>query len=294
MNSETLRLYKTFLTVCNEGNFYKASKKLFITQPAVSHNIKILEEELGIKLFLRTTRPLTLTTEGKLIKESLESFFMQINNVEDSISQIALGNKGSIKIGVPSYIASILLPKLISNLNNDLPFLEYEILCEDSSELYELFILKKIDILIDSDPINSNLFNNYETKVIHEEQYCFVCTKEYKQKHSINLKSLSDIQDCTLIVPSKKSSCTQYLSQIFASNNLKFIPKIYVSTTELVLKFVSEHLGIGYVMKSSISQDLIEFNVEECLQSTKIYLIYNANTISTIAKKIIGLLTKDK
>lgn len=290
MNSDSVRLYHTFLTVCNEGNFYKASKKLFITQPAVSQNIKTLEEELGIKLFLRTTRPLTLTSEGKLIKESLENLFTQINSTQDYISQITHGHAGSIKIGTPSYIASILLPNLISKLSTKIPYLKYEIICKDSEELFELFILKKIDLLIDSDPINPNLFHNYETKIIHEEQYCFVCTKEYKQTHNININSLSDLEEYTLIVPSKNSSCTKYLNQLFLSNNLKFNPKIYGSTTELVLNFVGQNLGIGYVMKSSTTPGLIQFNIKESLQLTKIYLVYNAITSSSIIKKIVSLL----
>lgn len=290
MNSDSVRLYQTFLTVCNEGNFYKASKKLFITQPAVSHNIKILEEELGVKLFLRTTRPLTLTNEGKLIKESLENLFTQINSTQDYISQITLGHAGSIKIGIPSHIASILLPNLITKLSTETPNLKYEIICKDSEELLELFILKKIDLLIDSDPIDPNLFHNYETKIIHEEQYCFVCTKEYKKLNNININSLSDLQNYNLIVPSKNSSCTKYLKQLFLTNNLKFSPTIYASTTELVLNFVSHNLGIGYVMRASTPADLIQFNIKESLQLTKIYLVYNSTNSSTVLTKILSLL----
>ncbi|WP_231687037.1 LysR family transcriptional regulator [Bacillus sp. JCM 19034] len=83
-----LDLYRVFYVTAMEKNFSKAAKKLYITQPSVSHAIKQLEESLGIQLFVRTSKGVTLTQEGETLFRYISPALGLIDTAEQKISEL--------------------------------------------------------------------------------------------------------------------------------------------------------------------------------------------------------------
>ena len=81
-------LYRIFYVVANAGNITKASKELCISQPAVTKQIKQLEDQLGGELFIRTKRGVVLTEEGKEFYKYIKHAIEYINNAENKFTEM--------------------------------------------------------------------------------------------------------------------------------------------------------------------------------------------------------------
>ena len=108
----SLDLYRIFYIVAKEGSISAASKILFISQPAVTFQIKKLEEQLGISLFTRTKKGMTLTYEGKVLFEYVKNGLEDINNGENVLSNLKNLDSGTIRIGVSTTICRYILMKI--------------------------------------------------------------------------------------------------------------------------------------------------------------------------------------
>ncbi len=116
-----LNALKAFESAARNLSFTKAADELFVTQAAVSHQIKSLESYLSIKLFHRRNRALLLTEEGQSYFQDLRDIFANMQDATDRL--VALGSKGAITIATPpSFAAQWLVPKLheFSAIHNDI------------------------------------------------------------------------------------------------------------------------------------------------------------------------------
>ena len=110
---QNLSSYRIFYVVAEKGNISKAAKELYISQPAISKSIQKLEDNLGVRLFDRSSRGVTLTPEGELLYTHVKSAFETLTVGEDRLRRsIALGI-GNLSIGASSTLCKyVLLPYL--------------------------------------------------------------------------------------------------------------------------------------------------------------------------------------
>ncbi len=92
-------LYKVFYLTAKSGSLSKAAKELYITQPSVSHSIKLLEDTLGLQLFARTSKGVELTKEGAVLFSYIEQAYNFISLAEEKLSELRNFSSGEIKIG---------------------------------------------------------------------------------------------------------------------------------------------------------------------------------------------------
>jgi DNA-binding transcriptional LysR family regulator len=111
-----IRQLKYFLAIAEEKNITKAAKKLYISQPPLSQQLKLLEEELGVTLLERSTRKMKLTEAGKLLRHRAKQIIELMETSIKEIKNLNLGVKGILSIGFVSSAGSILLPEQIHNL----------------------------------------------------------------------------------------------------------------------------------------------------------------------------------
>ncbi len=136
--------------VYQEKSVVKAAEKLFISQPSLSITIKRLEQNLGITIFDRSSKPLELTDSGRAFIEYIEQTKLLEEKLLEKISDIEQLNVGFMRIGCPSYIMLSLLPHVIQKLHMDYPGIKVD-LCEDRSPALRQRLLNgEMDIVIDS------------------------------------------------------------------------------------------------------------------------------------------------
>lgn len=137
--ADVMELYqlRTFLTVADEGHLTRAAEKLFTSQPAVSTQIRALEDELGVKLFERSSRGMTLTPAGLALQEQAR----KIVNAARDFKMTAEGLRGTVTgelvLGLNNRPEMLRLMDILHNLTADHPELRYEIVCGSSGVILQ-------------------------------------------------------------------------------------------------------------------------------------------------------------
>lgn len=281
-----LSLYKDFYTVCKTGSYSQAAKALGTTQPAISYNIKKLEDELNIKLFRRKSNGIELTKEAEMLIPYIEDAFASVIVGEQKVKSLLDYNEGIISIGIPSHIGAFLLVDLIKEFNEKYPNIRFKVISKPTRELFRLLHNNSIDIIIDSSPIEND-YDFYVKKigVISGEFACHYSRKELLDREI----SLKELLKYPIIIPSSTSSTTKELIKVFNKNNIDFVPMFEVSTSDMIANMIDKNIGIGFLLENTIDlyHNLRKINVVANFPKFEIYEIHKENNISVISKKFI-------
>jgi DNA-binding transcriptional LysR family regulator len=143
------------MAIAKEKSFSKASKKLYISQPSLSQYIIRLEQQLGIKLFDRTTNPLILTFAGEKYIKTAKSILDLKKQLGRELNDISDSKKGRLTIGIPLSIERYLLPLVLPEFYKRFPGVEIKIEEYSSIQLEEMLLAGEIDIAILHLPIQN-------------------------------------------------------------------------------------------------------------------------------------------
>ena len=282
-----LNLYKIFYEVATNESISNASKKLVITQSAVSKAIKKLEEDLNTKLFYRNSKGVKLTEKGEELLFYVEEAFNNLITAERTMIESETLNKGKISIGVPSQIGSFYIFEEIANFHKKYPNIEITIISKTTTQLLKLLERHEIDFIIDTSPINSKI-DDIVIKPLIEIENCFVV----KSDSSISvdkIKSIKDLSNYPLVLPIKGTDNRKQLDKIFEKNNVELNNVISIHTSEMIAGSIKKDLGIGYIIYDVIKDNIEngEFkivDIKETLPRITINLVYIEKYL-TIAPK---------
>lgn len=110
-----------FMEVARHRNFTKAAQALHISQPSISKMIKVLEEELGVPLFARTTRQIELTDAGRAVLHEAQHIINSFQNLKSELSDVMQLKTGNILFGLPPMVGASFFPKIIGKFNQQYP-----------------------------------------------------------------------------------------------------------------------------------------------------------------------------
>ncbi|MBQ6323784.1 MAG: LysR family transcriptional regulator [Bacilli bacterium] len=287
MKDFNLNSFKTFLEVANCKSFLEASNKLFITQPAVSRSISNLEADLGATLFYRANKGIALTPAG----EVLVSYLNECKNLLESCGRVleAMNDSenGKVVIGVQSHIVRNYLMGKIKHFRENHPNIKVILIDLSTNDLIEYLEKRKVDLVIDSSPIDS-IYNNLVIEPVKILQTGFIKSSDYNKK----IKNLSDLENECIILPIARSSLRKNINNLFKENGLDIEPQLEYGTEELIIDSVRRNMGIGYVVKDAVDYLIDEGKIEyidlkEQLPTMEINLVYINNFLTNIGEKFI-------
>lgn len=129
------RLLHYFLTVAKEQSITKAAKSLHITQPTLSRQMALLEEEIGTKLFIRGSRPLALTNEGFLLRRRAEEILDLVEKTEEELAAQEEQIEGTISIGCGELASVKLLTEAIAGFHEKYPQVVFEVYTANADQI---------------------------------------------------------------------------------------------------------------------------------------------------------------
>lgn len=286
-------LYKSFLVVYETKNISRAADILYISQPAVSHNIKELEKQLNIQLFYKKSNGMNTTSEADILYKYISSAFNSIWKGELTISDMAGLKTGVVKIGIPSYLTVLFLSDIITEFRSKYPNVKIEIVSKPIPDLIAMLQTQNIDIVIDSQPISTEK-SSMNIKYLKSYSHCFFTTEKYYSEKSFGIENINNLP---LIISSQNSEEIKLLKNSVVG--LKINPVIEAWTTESMIKLVKEGNGVGYCQEEYIKDELEAGTLKKLnlLFSTPKLDIYSGYIVDTLAfapKKFIEFLsTKD-
>jgi DNA-binding transcriptional LysR family regulator len=142
------------LAVYRERSFTGAAKRLNISQSAVSEQVKLLEEEIGFELFLRTSRGIEATDRGRTFLYESERVMGDLLSLSDTARRLRGSLGDTLTVGIGSGMAQIFIPRMFADLKNDLPGVRLDILTAPTKNIFNELHEERLDagIAIESDP----------------------------------------------------------------------------------------------------------------------------------------------
>jgi len=289
-----LNKYKIFYAVADCKSFSKAAEILHISQPAISHAIKELEEQLDAKLFIRTNKAIKLTDVGEnlifYIQKALNNIVKAENYIKDYNNDSL---NGVIKIGIYSHLAIITLPNIIKKFNKQFPNVKFYIYSSSSKEMKDMLRHRELDLVIAQYPIFLN-DNNYKEIILCEMESCLFGSTIHHKGITID-----DVKNgYPIILPFDGYVDIDNLEEKFKRNNLIINNNIRCYKSEVLKPLVNEGLGIGWCLKKCIEKELqnnifFEIKNDLTISKTKFSMVYDEKFINDSTKKFISFFEKE-
>ena len=292
MEDRDLNLYKVFLTLYEEKSISKTANKLYVSQPAISYNLKELESQLGYSLFYRNSKGIEPTIEAKELYSYIATAFNIIKSGEKHINSLDNLNTGLIKIGVPSHIAVFYLSDFISEFRKLFPGIRFEIISKSTDDLVGLLETRKIDLIVDTLPIKIE-HKSAKKIILSKLQNCFAYSKS--KLENCKIEKPEDLLKYPLVLPSGKASMRVRLDEYMEQKNIVLKPVVDSWTTEFMLEMVRRGVGVGYFLKNVIEtqKDKDNFEVitfDDSLPSSNVCALYLEDFKMPVLNKFVEFL----
>ncbi|MFW7432689.1 LysR family transcriptional regulator [Vagococcus carniphilus] len=290
-----LDLYRIFYEVSQHNSFSKAAKSLYLTQPAVSQSISLLEDELSIRLFNRTPQGVALTEEGKHLYEYVDSALNLLDSGEKKMEEFKLLKGGKIAIGVGDTISRYFLLPFLENFHHKYPDISFKLLNGTTSELVDSLKQGKIDIAICNFPIEDE---KLEKITCADIQDTFVYGEHYNHLFQDTV-SIENVLKHPIICLDQDSISRRFVDQYLKEKGLILEPEFELGSHDLLLDFAKINLGIACVTKefssSYINQGILkEINLIEKIPKRSIGICYlKSVSLSIASQKFVKTIISD-
>lgn len=147
-----LRQLRYFLVVADELHFGRAAERLHLTQPPLTVAVRRLERELGVQLFNRTTRRVTLTAAGQAFKARVQAAVSDLDDAAGDVADVAAGKSGKIRVGFVSSASYTTVPEAIRAFRQHRPRIDLILNPLTSGEQIEQLLDRNLDLGLIRDP----------------------------------------------------------------------------------------------------------------------------------------------
>lgn len=246
-----LDYYRIFYETARHASFSIAAKQLYISQSAISQCIHQLEQDLDTQLFVRSRRGVTLTKEGEVLFQKVESAIGAIEQGETMLARLHHLEGGSLVIAAGDTITTHYLLPYLEKFHALYPNIRIEMANSYSDQMLSLVKEGKAELAFVNLPVSDDELCIEPCFEIHD---IFVCGAEYDAKSEY---TWTEMAQEPLILLENNSATRRYINQKFSENNIELKPQIEIAAHELLLRFASIHLGVACVIEE-FSQESIE------------------------------------
>lgn len=285
-------LYKVFYQVASSLSFSEASKKLFISQSAVSQSIKTLERKLGQPLFIRSTKKVQLSPAGQTLLKHVEPAIHLLEKGETQLLDANTLGLGQLHIGASDTICRYFLVPYLKQFHEQFPDVPIKVTNATSLGCVDLLSQGRADLIIANYP-NSRMGNASIHKTVASFQDVFIANPAY-----IDLPpeaSLADIREYPLLMLERKSTTSEFLRSLFLQRQLELIPEVELNSNDFLIDLARIGLGIAFVPDYCLSDDeeLKIICTSECIPRRQIVAAINPSLpLSPAAQEFLKLLPK--
>ncbi|MBM6833272.1 LysR family transcriptional regulator [Megamonas hypermegale] len=225
-------------------NITRAAKRLSVSQPNITVAIKKLEAELGIQLFERSQKQLSLTPEGAVFLNRIEQALRNIQDAVLEVNDYKQLQKGTIKIGIPSMIGAYLFPKIFSGFQKKFSHLDVYLYEKGSMSIRESLERDELDFGI---VIISNASPSLQLLPMSTNQVV-ACVPDSHPLARKNKFSWTDINNIDLIMLKEGSFIRNMILNKLKENNIK--PNIVLESNQIetIKGLISSNVGMAFLL----------------------------------------------
>lgn len=269
---------KTLITLNEIGNYTKTAKILSLTQPAVSHHIKLLEEEYGIKIFYNNKKKLKATPEGILLIE----YAQKVMALTEKLKQAIEDNRKSLRsftVGITTTLGEYLVSQIFAAYCAEHPNTHINIVTKDIKTIYSMLKSYELDWAI----VEGNIQSSHFTSLLLDTDYlCLLVSPKHKfaSRESV---SLYELKKEKLILRTKNTGTRNLFENhlLSHSENIKnFNIMIEIDNITTIKELVASNAGVTIIAHSAVrnevaSGSLIVVPIENMNMIREINIMYN-------------------
>ncbi|EAR2770506.1 LysR family transcriptional regulator [Salmonella enterica] len=238
-----------FLAVATELNFSRAAKRLNMTQPPLSRQIQLLEHQLGVELFDRTTRSVVLTAAGRRFFIEAQDLLQRAHVAMLNAQKMSQGNIGSVNISFVASAVYAFLPMVVARGKERYPHIDISLKEMTTGEQFEALRLRQSDIGLVRAP---SAVTGVSSEILVNEPFVLAVPRQHE------LATLSDItiahldkQPFIMYALSAWQPFYELLTGMFRSNNIQPDYVQYIGSTLTILSLVNAGMGMAFVPESA-------------------------------------------
>ncbi len=260
-----LEQYKIFYHAATAGSFSEAAKRLYITQSAVSQQMRTLEEELGVLLFARGKKGAKLTPQGELLFTYAKKAIEELNNAENLFSRMKSLDEGSLRIGAGDTLTRYFLLDKLAQFHHTYPGIKIEIVNRVTGETLSKLKSGSVDVAFVNLPVEKSYQNGIKIQAINQLHDVFIAGNKYNYL-SESVLSLNDVASLPLVMLEPKSNTRKTTNDFFNSHGITLNPEFELGSHDLLFDFARKNLGIACIteefMSSQDSNDIFKLKTD--------------------------------
>jgi Transcriptional regulator len=257
---EKMEGYRAFFAVAQTGSFSRAADMLHVTQPAISHAVRRLEERLGGPLFFRTPKGVKLTSEGEVLYKFVSQAHHFLESGEKKIAEMRQLMAGEVKIGAGDTLCRHYLLPHLESFHREYPDVKIQVTNRTTRETIALLKEGKIDFGIVNLPVEEDRqLVIRESIPLHD---CFVAGEAYI-KLTERTVSWDELARYPLLLLEQGSSIRRYIDRFAKRLGVTIQPEFELGSIELLVQFAHIGLGVACVIREFVAEDLMKRTLYE-------------------------------
>ena len=243
---------RIFYHAAKEKNLTKAAEALFVTQPAVTMQIKALERHLEVALFRKRGKLLELTDEGTVLFRYAEKIFGIVDEMEHALKGFASLTHGSLIIGTTRSFARHLMPGLVSGYQEKFPGIKVSLEVGSSSEIAEGVAGFKYDLgIIGRIPLPRKV----KALPYRPEEFCVVASSDHRLAKK-GVVSWLELQNEPIIIREPGSGSRHFMLSFLAIHGVKPSVLVEAGSVEFIKEYVIQGRGISFLYKPEVESEV--------------------------------------
>ncbi len=243
---------KGFVETAREKSFTRAAEKLYLTQPAVSLQVKALEDELGEALFERRGKQILLTEAGRLLFARAEAILEMADRIRQDMADIGQLRTGRLSIGTSDTNCAYVLPPAVKAFRQAHPGVEIRLTDRMSPEVVRLVLEGAVDFGLATLPVTEPRVRT-RPLFIREDVAISSATHRLASAKTVDLHSLAD---CAMLMLERGSTSRGLMDRMFAAEGLQPYVIMELGSIEVIKRFVEIGLGTAVVPEVSVRDEV--------------------------------------
>jgi LysR family transcriptional regulator, low CO2-responsive transcriptional regulator len=242
---------QTFLEVARHASFSRAAEKRFRTQPAISSQIRALEDEAGAKLFDRSGGKVSLTAAGKAFQKYAQDAVDARKAMLTSLAEMEHVPRGAIVVGANEGTCLHILPEVFADFKKQYPNVSVGIKRADYARILQSVIDNSVDFGVVSLPVKDSRLT---VVLIHQDELAIIVPPQHALG-KLKTASVTDVAKYPLVMP-KAGHTRDALDNLFRERHLKPHYTMELDSSELLKRFVAAGVGVGFIARSHAQEDV--------------------------------------
>lgn len=281
-----LKFLETFVWVAKLKSFRLTAEKLFTTQASISSRIAVLESELGVKLFLRDSRGVSLTPEGVKVLDYAEQMMVTMQGLKQSLETTS-SKVGRIRIGAMDTVIHTWLSPLVAELMDHFPLVEIELVADTALNLSDQLQKGFLDLILQTDLLRLETVRSLEL-ASHPMAWIVASQSIYHRDYA----SLAELAQERIITYSKNSHPHQDVLRLMQANGVAAPRMNCVNSVSAITRLLRDGFGVGalppvLVMEELARGELVMLPMAQKLPNLQVVVSWRVGV--ELVEEIVGL-----